>query len=162
MELLRTSESLWNASRTFFARWELSPSQFNVLNLLRLAGKGCTQVELSRELMQHRSNITGLVDRLESRGLVRRRDVPADRRAFHVTLTDKGEKLIHEILPHYFETAESVWGSMSAERAQELVKELQAVSASAARLAAAEGSPAPSRRISDRRNKEANHGGENG
>ena len=35
IELLRTAENLWNASRVFFARWELSPSQFNVLNLLR-------------------------------------------------------------------------------------------------------------------------------
>src|SRR6266496_1133102 len=34
LQLLRTAEALWNASRNFFARWDLSPSQFNVLNLL--------------------------------------------------------------------------------------------------------------------------------
>jgi MarR family transcriptional repressor of emrRAB len=162
MEVLRTGETLWNASRTFFARWNLSPSQFNVLNLLRLSGKGCTQVELSRELMQHRSNVTGLVDRLEARGLVRRRDIPTDRRAFQVSLTDKGEKLLHEILPHYFEAAESVWGTMPVERARELVTELQAISASATRVSAGKGSPAPSRRILERRNKEEHHGGESG
>jgi hypothetical protein len=34
LQLLRTAENLWNASRLFFGRWDLSPSQFNVLNLL--------------------------------------------------------------------------------------------------------------------------------
>ena len=34
LQLLRTAENLWNASRVFFGRWDLSPSQFNVLNLL--------------------------------------------------------------------------------------------------------------------------------
>ena len=40
MELLRTADTLWNASRVFFERWDLSPSQFNVLNLLRLSPAG--------------------------------------------------------------------------------------------------------------------------
>ena len=39
MQLLRTAESLWNASRVFFTRWGLSPSQFNVLNLVAGAGE---------------------------------------------------------------------------------------------------------------------------
>ena len=53
LELLRTAESLWNASRIFFARWDLGPSQFNVLNLLADLPQGCTQVELSRQLIMH-------------------------------------------------------------------------------------------------------------
>src|SRR5580698_5762227 len=86
IELLRTAENLWNASRVFFARWDLSPSQFNVLNLLQDHPAGLTQAELSRSLIMHRSNATGLIDRLEGRGLVRRTDDPEDRRAFKVVL----------------------------------------------------------------------------
>src|SRR5580704_3179201 len=93
IELLRTAETLWNASRVFFARWDLSPSQFNVLNLLHDLPEGCTQIELSRQLIMHRSNVTGLVDRLEARGLLRRRESPGDRRAFNVVLTPAGQKL---------------------------------------------------------------------
>ena len=48
LQLLRTAETLWNASRLFFVRWALSPSQFNVLNLLYDKPDGCTQIELSR------------------------------------------------------------------------------------------------------------------
>src|ERR1035438_1816121 len=65
MELLRTADTLWNASRVFFERWDLSPSQFNVLNLLHLNPEGLSQTDLSRQLIMHRSNLTGLVDRLE-------------------------------------------------------------------------------------------------
>src|SRR5215472_17588421 len=106
IELLRTAENLWNASRVFFARWDLSPSQFNVLNLLQDHTDGLTQVELSRRLIMHRSNVTGLVDRLEARRLVRRKDDPADRRAFNVVLTADGRKLLRQIEPKYYRAAE--------------------------------------------------------
>lgn len=135
LELLRAAEALWNASRVFFARWDLSPSQFNVLNVLYEQPRGCTQVELSRQLIMHRSNITGLVDRLEARGLVRREDNPADRRAFNVTLTPAGARLIRHVLPWYHDAAEKVWGNMSSKRAQQLASELAEVSASAGRMA---------------------------
>ena len=58
IQLLRTAEELWNASRVFFARWELSPSQFNLLNVLTEFPDGCTQSDLSRQLIMHRSNVT--------------------------------------------------------------------------------------------------------
>src|ERR1043166_6368679 len=71
LQLLRTAEALWNSSRLFFARWDLSPSQFNVLNLLCDHPDGCTQIELSRQLIMHRSNLPGLIDRLEQLGHIR-------------------------------------------------------------------------------------------
>ncbi len=133
--LLRTAEALWNASRVFFARWELSPSQFNILNLLHDQPEGCTQIELSRQLIMHRSNVTGLLDRLEARGLVRRQNNPNDRRAFNVVLSAAGKTLIRRIQPHYYRAAETVWTGVPMERARQLVSELAAVSASAGRIA---------------------------
>lgn len=135
IELLRTSENLWNASRIFFARWELSPSQFNILNLLADQPEGCTQIELSRHLIMHRSNVTGLVDRLEARGLARRQDSVKDRRAFIVVLTAAGRKLIRRIQPHYYRAAETVWSGVPARRAEQLVAELAAISSSAEKVA---------------------------
>jgi DNA-binding MarR family transcriptional regulator len=135
LQLLRASEALWNASRVFFARWELSPSQFNVLNLLCDQPDGLSQVELSRHLIMHRSNATGLVDRLETRGLVKRTENNADRRAYVVVLTPAGRRLLHQVLPRYYEAAEKVWGSLPATRAKDLVAELERLSANAERLA---------------------------
>ena len=135
IQLLRTAEALWNASRAFFARWELSPSQFNLLNVLIDQPDGLTQTELSRALITHRSNITGLVDRLEQRRLVARRDVDADRRAYRVVLTAAGAALLRQILPHYHRAAEQAWGDISGKRAAQIVADLATVTETAARLA---------------------------
>jgi DNA-binding MarR family transcriptional regulator len=134
--LFRTADTLWNASRVFFARWDLSPSQFNLLNVIADLPEGLSQSELSRHLLMHRSNVTGLVDRLEARRLVERRDLEGDRRAYRVVLAPKGQALMQEILPHYYRVAEEVWGPFPARRAKQMVADLEQVSANAERMAA--------------------------
>jgi DNA-binding MarR family transcriptional regulator len=136
MELLRAADTVWDASRIFFERWDLSPSQFNVLNLLHLNPDGLSQTDLSRQLIMHRSNLTGLVDRLEKRGLVARREVASDRRAYSVVLTAAGTKLLREILPRYYEEATRVWDRLPARRATELIADLQQVTRNVKQIAA--------------------------
>ena len=136
MELLRTADTVWNASRVFFERWDLSPSQFNVLNLLHLSPAGLSQTDLSRQLIMHRSNLTGLVDRLEKRGLVARREVAADRRAYSVVLTAAGARLLRDILPRYYEDAARVWDRLPIRRAAALIADLQQVARNAQHIAA--------------------------
>ena len=136
MELLRTADAVWNASRVFFERWDLSPSQFNVLNLLQFNPDGLSQTDLSRQLIMHRSNLTGLVDRLEKRGLVARREVAADRRAYSVVLTAAGTRLLGDILPRYYAEAARVWDRLPARRAGELIADLQQVARNAQHIAA--------------------------
>lgn len=135
LELLRAADTVWNASRRFLERWELSPSQFNVLNLLRLHPTGLSQSDLSRQLITHRSNVTGLVDRLEKRGLVERQEVAADRRAYRVVLTAAGARRLREILPPFYQGADRVWGSFSAARVSRLVSDLGQVARNAQRIA---------------------------
>ena len=136
MELLRTADTVWNASRLFFEQWDLSPSQFNVLNLLHLSPEGLSQTELSRQLIMHRSNLTGLVDRLEKRGLVARREVAADRRAYSVVLTPAGTQLLREILPRYYAEAGRVWDRIPVQRAAGLIADLQQVARNVEQIAA--------------------------
>jgi DNA-binding MarR family transcriptional regulator len=129
--LLETADRVWNASRLFFARWNLSPSQFNVLNLLFTAAEGRSQIELGRLLLMHRSNVTGLVDRLEKRGLVERLDVAGDRRVFRVVLTVKGRRLLEEVYPHYFAASERAWKGVADARIQETSAALRQVAINA-------------------------------
>lgn len=136
IEILRTAETLWNSSRVFFARWDLSPSQFNLLNLLSQPPFAANQIDLSRQLLTHRSNVTGLVDRLEKRGLLRRTAQPQDRRAYRVILTPKGEALLKEILPHYHQAALEVWGSTSQKEVQAILKSMQQLAINAEKVAA--------------------------
>jgi DNA-binding MarR family transcriptional regulator len=126
LELLRTADVIWNASRVLFERWRLGPSQFNVLNLLHLKPAGLSQSELSRHLIMHRSNLTWLVDRLEKEGLVCRKESVVDRRAYRVMLTPAGAALLETILPSYYGEAEKVWRHLGLKRAAQLILELQA------------------------------------
>jgi len=132
LQLLRTADSILDASRTFFAPWDLSPSQFNVLNLLYGIPEGLSQTDVGRQLIVHRSNVTGLVDRLEKRGLVRRRELAGDRRVYQVVLTAEGSRVMEEVLPLYHRKAEEVWGDCPAK----LLTEIQAQLTQAARKAA--------------------------
>jgi DNA-binding MarR family transcriptional regulator len=136
LALLRAAEVVWQASHALFRRWALSPSQFNILNLLGDRPEGLTQTELGRALIMHRSNVTGLVDRLEQRGLLARHDSAGDRRAWRVCLTPAGTRLLAEIQPHYYAAAEQVWGAIPAARSRWLTRDLNALVANAETLAA--------------------------
>jgi len=134
LKMLRTAENLWNASRVFFERWNLSPSQFNVLNLLSMNPDGLSQIEISRLLIMHRSNATGLIDRLEQRGLLERRNTPGDRRAYQVVLTPAARELLEQILPEYYRLAEAVWGNLPAGRIAEFLDDLSCLETNLAEL----------------------------
>lgn len=66
-------------------------SKLGVLTQLVDAGTPLALSELAARLSCVRSNMTQLVDRLESDGLVRRVDDPADRRSVLAAVTDLGE-----------------------------------------------------------------------
>ena len=57
----------------------LTPSQYNVLRILRGAGKALPSLEIASRLIQVVPAITGLIDRLEQQGLVERERSSNDR-----------------------------------------------------------------------------------
>jgi len=74
------------------ATLELSPAQCHVLRLLE-PDKPIPMRQLADGLCCDASNVTGLVDRLESKGLVRRTASDEDRRVKVIELTPKGARL---------------------------------------------------------------------
>jgi DNA-binding MarR family transcriptional regulator len=74
------------------AELQLSPAQCHVLHLIE-PGRPIPMGQLAETLACDASNVTGLVDRLESRGLVRRRPSAADRRVKVLDLTPAGSRL---------------------------------------------------------------------
>ena len=79
------------------ARFDLSPIQCHVLHLIE-PGRPLPMSRLADTLSCDASNVTGLVDRLESRGLVRRRSSPQDRRVKVLQLTQAGARLRTQLL----------------------------------------------------------------
>jgi MarR family transcriptional regulator, organic hydroperoxide resistance regulator len=76
------------------AEFELSPPQ--ALALLRL-GAPLPMHDLAERLRCDASNITGIVDRLEGRGLVERQVDGADRRVKNLVLTPAGKTLLEQL-----------------------------------------------------------------
>ena len=74
------------------AELDLSPAQCHVLHRIE-PGRPIPMGQLAETLACHASNVTGLINRLESRGLVRRRPSDADRRVKVLDLTPTGARL---------------------------------------------------------------------
>src|SRR5687768_16207453 len=74
------------------AELRLSPAQCHVLHLIE-PRRSIPMGQLAETLACDASNVTGLVDRLESRGLVRRRPSAGDRRVKVLVLTPTGSRL---------------------------------------------------------------------
>src|SRR5438552_10697550 len=79
------------------AEFDLSPVQCHVLHLIE-PGRPVPMSRLAETLSCDASNVTGLIDRLESRGLVQRRPSAADRRVKALQLTPVGARLRAQLL----------------------------------------------------------------
>src|SRR5207248_6887889 len=77
--------------------FDLSPIQCHVLHLLE-PGRPLPMRRLAETLSCDASNVTGLIDRLESRGLVEREASPRDRRVKVLRLTPAGSRLRTQLL----------------------------------------------------------------
>ena len=66
--------------------------RFDVMAALARKQAGMTMTELSRYLMVSNGNVTGIIDRLVSEGMVARSRHAGDRRATFVRLTPKGQQ----------------------------------------------------------------------
>ena len=82
---------------TLAATLELSPAQCHVLHLIE-PGRPIPMKQLAATLSCDASNVTGLIDRLESRGLVRRLPGAADRRVKELDLTPTGARLRAQLM----------------------------------------------------------------
>ena len=134
VQTVRASNALLKASRRIFKPFGLTEAQFNVLHVLEDAAVHLTQRELSDILIVDRSNVTGLIDRMETAGWVKRLPVPEDRRAYRVTLTPTGRKLWQKVFPHYEKAAAAVVAGLKPTQLQTTRDTLTSIEAHATPL----------------------------
>ena len=97
--LMQLIESFKDFFFTACAEFDLTPAQAFALRQLH---EPCPMRELADALGYDASHITGIVDRLEQRGLVERRPDTADRRVKRLVVTDAGIELQAEIEARVF------------------------------------------------------------
>jgi len=91
--LLRTAERVERALERALEGIGLSPAKLAVLGGLAAAGGRLSLGDLAQHRSCVKSNITKLVDRLETDGLVARMDDPTDRRGVLAEITPEGRRL---------------------------------------------------------------------
>lgn len=77
--------------------WDMTLPRFDVMAALDRTPDGMKMSDLSGVLRVSNGNVTGIVDRLVTDGLVERRTVAGDRRALRVSLTPQGRKMFSEM-----------------------------------------------------------------
>ncbi len=119
VKLMRASESVHAAAVRSLAEYELSPSQFAVLEALHHVGPMVLS-ELARKVLKTGGNLTMVVDNLEKRGLARRVPSKEDRRYIRVEATEAGKRLMRAIFPRHAKRLTELMGVLTAGEQEEL------------------------------------------
>jgi len=88
--------AFWRADSRHIRSLRLTPSQFDVIATLG-DSKGMTCAELSARTLVTKGTLTGVLDRLTAKGLIRRDAVKTDRRYTKIGLTPKGETVFRRV-----------------------------------------------------------------
>ena len=98
LALWRTYDRLRTLEDEFFARWDLTAQQYNVLRLLRAVHPELIPtLRLVGRLVSRAPDVTRMLDKLEARDLISRTRSTADRRTVLVGITESGVTLVDEI-----------------------------------------------------------------
>jgi len=107
MAMLRAEHEVIRACNRVYKRFGVTYHQFQVLRILEAADKPLSQGTIGEHLLVSRANLSGLIDRMVSASLVKRRSTRKDRRVVLVDLTDKGRTVLRNVEPMR-DTVESI------------------------------------------------------
>lgn len=100
-------------------RLDLSPPHVGLLGMLRRA-PGQSQQDLAGSLGTHPSRMVALVDELEQKGLLERRENPDDRRVYALFLTPAGERALRDVGRVNAEHLEALCAALDGAERQQL------------------------------------------
>ncbi len=88
--------AFWREDSRHIKSLKLTPSQFDVIVTLGDT-EGMTCAELSDATLVTKGTLTGVLDRLAAKGLIKRETVAGDRRCSKIRLTEKGDALFRKV-----------------------------------------------------------------
>lgn len=95
LNLVYTTNWLTSKQSSFFKDSDITPQQYNVLRILRGQYPNPCSIKLIKERMLDRmSDASRMVDKLNIKKLLLRRECPNDRRSVDVIITEKGLELL--------------------------------------------------------------------
>lgn len=120
--LFRAYNAALNAQAEELRPLGLSPSAFNVLMaLLNTPGNSLEPCQLAERLLVSRPSITGLLDTLQAKALIRRAPDAGDRRRIHAVLTERARALLQGHFAQHYERQNCLLADLSPDETAQLV-----------------------------------------
>ncbi|MEH7545228.1 MULTISPECIES: MarR family winged helix-turn-helix transcriptional regulator [Bacillaceae] len=124
--LMQTSKAVQDCMRVEMSQYNLSITEFSVLEVLYNKGKQ-TIHQIGNCILISSGTMTYVIDKLEQRDLLSRHACVEDRRVIHVTLTDTGKEMMAKIMPKHLEFVDSMFCSLNKEEKEIFVKLLKKI-----------------------------------
>lgn len=123
-ELARTYQAFSSFDEDYIRHLGLTVPQYDVICTLGNTS-GMMMGQLAEKTLVTKGTLTGIVDRLEKKGLVRREVPPENRRCFIIVLTAEGERVFEEVFPTHINYLKQRFSHLSAEQLQQMQTSLQ-------------------------------------
>ncbi|MCM3728393.1 MarR family transcriptional regulator [Neobacillus cucumis] len=124
--LMETSKAVQDCMRVAMSQYNLSITEFSVLEVLYNKGKQ-TIHQIGKSILISSGTMTYVIDKLEQRELLSRQACVEDRRVIHVKLTDAGKELMGRIMPKHQEFVDSMFCSLNKQEKEIFVKLLKKI-----------------------------------
>jgi len=119
VNLIFTYNWITEKTKQFFEKGDITSQQYNILRILRGAGKPLSTLQIRQRMLDKMSDTSRIVDRLVKKELVQKVICKTDRRLVDVTITDTGLQLLDQ-LDSYNEQMDLMLGNLSEEEAKML------------------------------------------
>jgi DNA-binding MarR family transcriptional regulator len=130
---MRTADLLRRRMAALVEPHGITVQQFNVLRILRGGGPdGLPTLEVGARMVEETPGITRLLDRLESKGLVRRQRCPKDRRQHLCWITKEGLDLLASLDEPVVTHSREMLSALTRDEQSRLVRLLDRVRAARA------------------------------
>ena len=112
INLIYTYNWMNEKMKALFNKEKITAQQFNILRILRGAGKPLSTLQIRQRMLDKMSDTSRIVDRLIVKGLVSKTVCPDDKRLVDVSITDKGMKML-EKMDKYENDMDAVFGNLT-------------------------------------------------
>jgi DNA-binding MarR family transcriptional regulator len=129
LSIWRTYDRLKALEDAFFAEWQITAQQYNVLRILQSNGAPLPTLSIANKLISRAPDITRMLDRLEKQTWIVRVRSDADRRSVLVEITEKGVRLLDSMADGLTELHEKQLGHVQPADLQNLCELLAKVRA---------------------------------
>jgi DNA-binding MarR family transcriptional regulator len=128
LSLFRTTDMVQRMFSKIVEPHGISLQQYNVLRILRGAGKqGIPTLDIADRMVEQTPGITRLLDKLEAKQLVRRERCPEDRRQVLCWITGRGLRLLAQIDKPAVSAGSKATEPLSAEDLRSLISNLEKI-----------------------------------